>query len=251
MTRLNQILAVEKGLKATANRAVTDLYHSFQKTALFTGISRVYRPADDDSKELLPAENQPVRMNAFRALQDATRALTRLIDVTAVKDYANTEAFADVKINGRVLLEAVPVSHLLFLEKQLIDLQTMVNKLPVLDPSVEWTYDDNAESYRSKAVETHRSKKVPRNHVLAAATDKHPAQVQVYQEDVLVGYWTKTDFSGAVPQAFVRTLIERIETVAAAIKQAREQANMIEVQDQSIGAPIMNYVLTGKLPESE
>ena len=48
-------------------------------------------------------------------------------------------------------------------------------------------------------MQTLRTKKVPRNHVKAEATEKHPAQVEVYYEDVAVGYWTTVKFSGALP----------------------------------------------------
>lgn len=47
---------------------------------------------------------------------------------------------------------------------------------------------------------------VPRNHVKAEATDKHPAQVEVYHEDVPVGYWTTVKFSGALPARRVNEL---------------------------------------------
>jgi hypothetical protein len=35
--------------------------------------------------------------------------------------------------------------------------------------------------------------------VKAEATEKHPAQVEVYHEDVVVGQWKTVKFSGALP----------------------------------------------------
>ena len=87
-------------------------------------------------------------------------------------------------MDGSTLLRDVPVSYLLFLEKQLVDLHTFVKKLPVLDAAESWTIDPSADCWRTEAVRTMRTKKVPRNHVKAEATEKHPAQVEVYYEDV-------------------------------------------------------------------
>jgi hypothetical protein len=51
-------------------------------------------------------------------LRETSATLTRLFDVTPTKDWANCEARADVKVDGRVLVPDVPVAYLLFLEKQ-------------------------------------------------------------------------------------------------------------------------------------
>ncbi len=245
MPRLNQILAIEKGLKTTVNKAVTDAYHLIQKAALMTGMSRTYRPIDDESTEILPSEYQKVQVNAMDVFAEALRIQGRLIDVTAVKDFANRNAVADVVLDGVTLIGSVPVTHLLFLEKQLTDMQTFINKLPVLDPSETWTYDVDQNVYRTEPVETQRSKKVPRAQVLYPATEKHPAQVQAYTEDILVGYWTKTNFSGAVPQSVVRTLNARVERLLQAVKMAREEANSVEVADVHTAKPFIDYLLDG------
>lgn len=52
MTKLNQILAVEKGVKSDTQRKVTDAYHTIQKNALLSGISRTYQPVDDEGEDL-------------------------------------------------------------------------------------------------------------------------------------------------------------------------------------------------------
>lgn len=131
-------------------------------------------------------------------LRATAGTLTRLFDVTATKDWANRTAAADVVVDGTVLLPQVPVPYLLFLEKQLTDLHTFVRKLPVLDASEAWNLDPSTDAWKTDPVRTIRTKKVPRNHVKAEATEKHPAQVEVYYEDVPVGYWTTVKFSGAL-----------------------------------------------------
>lgn len=207
-----------------------------------SGISRTYRPKDEDG-DLLPPESTKLQVNAEDALRDAVDAFAKLFAVTLEKDGTNLQALADVVVDGQVLLNNVPVPYLLFLEKQLVDIKTMVSKLPVLDPSEDWQYEDAAGAWASAPVETTRTKKIPRNHIKAAATDKHPAQVEMYYEDVVVGYWKTIKFSGAVPQKRVSDLLKRVEAVQQAVKFAREEANNVQVQvDGQVSRRILDYI---------
>jgi len=134
------------------------------------------------------------------------------------------------------------VTYLLFLEKQLTDLHTFVHKLPVLDPSESWRFDPSQDCWASDTAETSKTKKVPRNHVKAEATEKHPAQVEVYHEDVVVGYWKTVKFSGALPAARVRELLERVERLQKAVKMAREEANGVAVESVKSGDKVFGYL---------
>lgn len=242
MTKLNQIIAVEKGVKAKAARTVTDTYHTIQKVGRFDGISRTYRPKDEAGDQL-PSESTLVQLKADEILADAGRALTRLLDVTLTKDTANCEAKADVVVDGVTVLRNVPVTYLLFLEKQITDVRTFITKLPTLDPSERWHHDAATGSWATEVTQTTRTKKVPRNHVKAPATDKHPAQVELYHEDVIVGTWSTVKFSGALPADRVIELTDRVDALLAAIKFAREEANGIEVTDQHAGRAIFDFLL--------
>ncbi len=210
MTKLNQIIAVEKGVKSKSLQDITAAHHKVQKPALLAGISRTYQPKDEEGEQL-PPESARVQIKAEEALREMSASLTRLFDVTATKDWANCSARADVVVDGRTIVTEVPVSYLLFLEKQLTDLHTFVKKLPVLDASESWSLDPSTDLWKTDPVRTIRTKKVPRNHVKAEATDKHPAQVDVYYEDVPIGYWTTVKFSGALPARRVNELLERVE----------------------------------------
>jgi hypothetical protein len=239
--KLSQIVAVEKSAKSQYENSITAAYHSIQKPETFSGIIRSYTPNDDEGEDL-PGEVQkvitsvPVQRDAF------TDAMTRIFDITSTKIDANTRARADVVVDGAVLLHDMPVETLLFLEKRLIDLQTFLSKIPTLDPAFDWEYDDAAECYATKPVITNRSKKVPRNHVKALATDKHPEQVEVYMEDVNVGKWSTTKLSGAVPAKQVTDWKQKVSDLQAAVKFAREEANSIEVVQQNVGDPIFTYL---------
>jgi hypothetical protein len=244
VAKLNQIIAVEKGVKTKAQQELTSAQHDLAKPALLSGISRTYQ-AKDEEGEQLPPESTRVQVQAEGVLRSAVAALTRLFDVTATKDWANCEARADVTVDGRVVVAAVPVSYLLFLEKQLTDLHAFVRRLPVLDAAESWTQDPSTDAWKTEPVRTIRTRKVPRNHVKAEATENHPAQVEVYYEDVPVGYWTTVKFSGALPARRVNELLDRVEKLQTAVKFAREEANGTEVTDRRVGEAVLGYVFGG------
>jgi hypothetical protein len=239
--KLNQIIAVEKGVKNKSFADLTDAHHAVQKSAPLAGISRVYQPKDEEGEQL-PPESTRVQLHTEDLLRQVAETLTRLFDVTATKDWSNLTARADVKVDEQTIARDVPVTYLLFLEKQLTDLHTFVKKLPVLDAAESWVRDDSTDSWKTEPVRTIRTKKVPRNHVKAEATEKHPAQVDVYYEDVAVGYWTTVKFSGALPAKRVNDLLDRVLKLQTAVKFAREEANNVEVVDQKVGAAVFGYL---------
>ncbi len=241
MPRLNQIIAVEKGIKTRSHTELTEAHHALQKPALLSGISRSYRPKDEEGEQL-PPEATRVQANAEEVIRKTGDILVALFDVTATKDYTNCKARADVVVDGKTLLAAVPVTYLLFLEKQLVDLHTFVKKLPVLDASESWIFDPSADCWATEPVQTSRTKKIPRNHVKAEATEKHPAQVEVYHEDVVVGQWKTVKFSGALPAKRVNELLGRVEKLQQAVKFAREEANNQEADEQKIGRSVLSYL---------
>ncbi len=241
MTRLNQIIAIEKGTKSKTTRDLTDAHHALQKQALLSGISRTYQPLDEMG-EKFPSESTKVQVKAEDLIKRTSEVLTELFDVTATKDEANCTARADVVVDGKVVLAKVPVSTLLFMEKQLTDIHTFVKKLPVLDPSETWHYNPATGCFATDAVTTVKTKKVPRNHVKSPATDKHPAAVDVYFEDVQQGSWATVKFSGALPQERVDQLLTRVDLLQRAVKFAREEANNVEVKSKNIGKEVFGYL---------
>jgi hypothetical protein len=91
-------------------------------------------------------------------------------------------------------------------------------------------------------LQTLKTFKTPRNHVKAEATEHHPAQVEVYYEDVTIGYWRTVKFSGALPAQRVNELLARIDKLSQAVKFAREEANSTEVEEQRIGDRVFQYL---------
>jgi len=243
MTKLHQILALEKGLKTKREKVMTAAYQLFQKgaTGPFLGISRSYQPRDDDG-EALPGEDNRVQTRVDEEIATVVEALTELIDLTVTKDAANCGATGTITVDGVDLAADVPVTTLLTLEKTLVDVRTLALEMPVLDPSFTWEYDDATDSYRSEIKQTTRTKKLRRSHVLYEATTEHPAQVEAYTEDVIVGDWDTIHFSGAVPASTRNAIVGRIEAVQKAVKVAREDANETEAPSVQIAERLLDYV---------
>lgn len=243
MPKLNQILAVEKGIKADGYSAMSEYHKINQKPDLFAGMKKEYQSNDADGDKL-PAESKKVQFIASDVLKQVRRQHTSMLNIIARKDWTNTQAKADVVVEGNVIIKDAPPTYLLFLEKQLSDLADLVGKMPVLDSGDDWTFDENTGLYRAPEVKTHRTKKVQRPIVLYDATDKHPAQTQLINEDIIEGYWTTTKFSGAMQRPSKMAMLERIEQLRQAVKTAREQANMQdEVPSPDIGAALYDFII--------
>lgn len=242
MAKLNQIIAIEKGVKARAASAVNENYKLIQKSELFNGFDKKYQPKDEEGDKL-PNESKFVQHQGAVLLQGSQKAWSELYEVTARKDWTNMTAKADVVLDGDVLIAGAPVTFLLFLEKNLTDLRTFVSHLPVLDAAESWDIDPNSGLFRTSAVSTSRTKKIQTPLVLYPATDKHPAQTQIVTEDVIAGIWQTVKLSGAMPRPMVAGYLERIEKLLKAVKEAREEANMApEVASPDVGAAIFGYV---------
>ena len=243
MTKLNQVIAIEKGVKARAHAQISELHKIIQKEKVFEGVARDYRPKDDDG-EALPSERKIVQFRVQEVLGALKLNVSELMDVTAQKDIANCSASAPVVIDGRAVLPELPVTTLLFLEKQVTDLRTFVSALPELDIAEAWSFDDHSGLYKTEPVQTQRTKKVQRALVLYPATDKHPAQTQLVTEDVIAGFWQAVRQSGALPKPQKMAMLARIDKLLIAIKEAREQANDSPANEKpQIGAQVFEYLL--------
>jgi hypothetical protein len=241
MGKLNQVIAAISGKKTKSTQTVTDCYQKMQKGELFSGISRTYQPKDEDG-ERLPSEAKTIQVLVQDLIDQAIAAWTEMFDVVATQDTANCTAAADVKIDGKAILSRVPVTHLLFLEKQLNDVTTFIRKIPILDPAEKWVYDEEADCYVTLPAETSRTKKVPRNHVKYEATKEHPAQVEMYYEDVVVGYWKTVKSSATLSTKQKNEMLERVRKLHEAVVQAREEANNTETINLKEGAVILKYI---------
>lgn len=242
MSLLNQLIAREATVKSRADKVVNGVYHAIQKTeSVFSGISRVYASTVDGGM-VRPPERTNVQLTVEQMITDITNSWVTLFDLTLTKDVANTEAKADVVVNGQVLIKDAPVPYLLWLEKRCEDMRAIVSKAPLLDPAENWHHDPVAGTWASEPATTISTDKTTVARVGYEATDKHPAQLQWVNVEVPVGTWTTIKFSGKMPRDRQIALLDRIDTLTVAVKTAREAANTYEFTDVTCGAAVLGYV---------
>lgn len=238
-TKLNQIVAVVQGRKARAQKVLTEAHHRWKPEAI-SGITKTYEPKDEDG-DRLPSESKQIHLDVRERIRDTMEQAIEFWDAVVTQEHGNTLAMAEPKVDSLTLGEQ-PVPVLLFLQKQLVDLHTFVSQLPVLPADREWSFDTNRNCYVTEPVESLRTAKVPQVLLKSEATEKHPAQTEVWLRDVAVGTWTTTHMSSAIPAKKRAEILRRIEALQDAVKIARETANATEIAQKQLGRSLVDYV---------
>lgn len=245
--KLHQIIALVGGKKPRVERLKGDVHHGWKDVAI-SGMSRTYRPFDENGTKL-PGEEKHVQTRVHEELPRLVEPVGELIDLISMQEAANTAATGEVKIDG-LSLGKLPVCALLAIEKQLVDLQTLISKVPTLPPDKKWRWDKNLDVFVSDPEKSVRTQKRFESLLLVAPTEHHPGQAQPVPVDDPVGEWTVVHHSGAISKQDQREMLERISKLIDEVKMARERANDTEVPTVSIGKSILEYVI-GKRAQQE
>lgn len=241
--RLNQVIAIEDGAKKTEYGDLSKAHHTLQKPDLFSGFIATYAPLSDDPSLSQPEQRKVIQQNAKAIVASTVNGLVEYWNVVATKDIGNCVAKADIVVDGVVLVKNLPVTYLLFLEKQLTSLFTFVSKLPVLDPAKEWEYDSNKGLYQGKFKEKRiRTRKVMKSLVKIEPGPHSPGQAEIVSVDETEGFWTQTDLSTAYPHDEIKNMLNKIGKLQEAVKMAREEANSITVDKAAFANSLLNYI---------
>lgn len=248
LTALLGILNGNDGVKARAKREETDAYHDLKRPTLFNGFTKTYTPLDEENGDKFPPESEILQRNVEDVLDGLVGTLAKSIDTQTAVDATNGNTTATLVIarNGdeEIVIEKIPVVTLLWLEKQLDNLKALVTAAPELNPTKEWIYNENDGVYVTAPRTSIKTKKVAVPIVLYPATDRHPAQVHVDNQDTTIGHWTTVDRSGAMPATRKRELLTRISELKDAVKTARETANATaEVVEINYGRELLEHLL--------
>jgi len=255
---LHTYVALRKGVQGVKTRELTAAHRTASESSLYEGQTRTYRPRNEDG-DVLPPENKNIRINGDGALNALVQAVARDWNLMATVDRGNQASFADVEVPTgattaagepvyRTVLSDVPVQFLLYLARELDDVRKYVAELPTLDPGVPWTYDEAVAAYVAEPVETNRTEREFRNHQVSAATKEHAEKVHVYEAPVTVGVWTLIRRSGALPLERKARLLQRIETLRAAVTEAHQRAGQVTVEDVEVARPLFDYLLGDDAP---
>jgi len=247
-SKLHEILAVENTTKKKAGIILAETKKTFQeKKDHFDGLERVYHPLDDNGDMIAPEVKELVT-TVGEKLDYTKKTLVSSIDVTLAKEATNSSgiAKAELKIGDNTFGE-LSATSLLALEQNLTQVRDLFKTIPTLDPTKVWVpADDRGEGiFRTNVEKKYRSVKKPTPMVMYEATKEHPAQVQILNEDVRVGHYEATYYSGRITPAKKAEILERVDTLISAVIKARCRANNVDVVDLKIGNKIFDYILKG------
>ena len=145
-----------------------------------------------------------------------------------------------------MLLENAPATALLELDKSAAKVHDIVSQIPTLEPGKNFVPDPSHEKsgmYRGRTETRTRTAKVQKPLVLAPATDKHAAQVQLISVDEPTGSIETQEWSGLITPSCKAAMLERAEKLQRAIKGALARANGVDVPvTGTVGDVMLKFV---------
>lgn len=245
MAKLHELLAVEGSLENQARTCLNDLRQTFEKKHhLFTEKLVTFTGNTEGASPVTEAQSK-METTVRQELAWIARHTTKSLDASFQVALTNTTAKATITL-GSLVIEDVPVTALLELEKRLSELLTLFKAIPTLDPAKGFTADSTRGKgfYQAREVRETRTKKASVKVVLYDATPEHPAQVQLVPEDVPVGTIQKQEWSSMLTPAEKGDLLDRTEDLIRAVKQARSRANEAEVDNgAAVGQALIGYLI--------
>ena len=250
MSKLHEVLAVEADKAGIAKRIMDETRGVFQsKHQLFLGAVKTLKMDNDgfDSLEAASSEKQLITTTVPDRLNYTAKAISDWLDVVSQKEHTNqTAAKADLVIGGVVLLTNVPATLLLGLEKKLKLVREIYNTIPTLAQGTDWEDDSSNIPHTFKAGRDEvraKTQKTNKSRVMYEATKEHPAQIEKWSEETVVGNYTTKYTSGMISSARKMELLSRVDDVIQAVKQARQRANNCQVvKNCNIGTILFNYI---------
>ena len=249
--KLHELIAVDGDVKSKSAKILEETFNTFNKRGdLFRGHTKsltMFKEADqaqnaiDDSHEI--TTTVPARLLYTKD------ALVRSMDVHFQKEVSNQEANADIIIDGEVLASNIPATYLLGLETELKKIRQVFAVAPTLDNGIEWVSDTNKKNIwkTAKPEESFKTAKTFRHIILDPAKIQGevgiPAQIEKWTDTENVGKYSKTSLSGCISSNQKHRLMERVDTLLVAVKQARMRANDREASNREIGETLMGYLL--------
>jgi len=246
MGKMHELLAVEADREAIYKKFVDEAINTFSKKVdHFMGQVRLLDMFDDSQKNLNTTDRKELVTTVDEKLSYVEDAAIKYFDVVLQKEKTNQAAVADLEVDGQVLATGLPATFLLGLETKLKFIRGMYEAIPTLDPGIEWDPDTSEKSGVYKTVhpdEKFKTAKTFQFRILVPPTDKHPAQVEKWEEQIPVGKYTTTAWSGKLSPGKKAYILGRIDKLIQAAKQARMRANNIDVVSMIIGEKIFDFI---------
>lgn len=247
MAKLHELLAVEGDLEGTYKKILEETTTTFaKKPGLFFGFSKELEMFADSAGGLeTPNEYQELTDTVHSKLEYTASSVKRYFDAVLQKEMTNQTARADLVVDGKVIADLLPATFLLGLETKLKALRKVYEAIPTLAPGKKWVPDPTKGEHvylTDRPDEKFKTAKTFKHKVLYEATDKHPAQIEKWEETENVGKYVTTTWSGMLTSAEKSEMIGRLDKLLRAVKKARQRANTAEVVKGSIGDKLFAFI---------
>ncbi len=238
--KLHQHLAAKKEVEQGYEKIKQETLKVFKTSDKVEGLQKDYTPFDDAGQKVPPEKKEVVTTVPDR-LRWFWNHATALIDFRATSDATNCEAKAKLEFGG-VDFGELPTTFLLALEKQLEELRAIYDSVPTLDMTRDWKASSRKDIFQHGPLDSFKSTKKTTAVVLYEATKEHPAQIKEVTEDIQIGRFSTTYFSGAVSPQDKADWLQRIDNFIVAVKKARMKANEVEIVDIVVGEKIFQAI---------
>lgn len=245
MAKLHEVLAVEGNLKNQTDAVRKELMQTFDKKRHHFTRKLVTFKSNQENVPPVTEEQLDLQSTIGAELKWITNIWKNSLDASYQVAEANTKARADVILDdGSIILKDVPATALLELEKRVQELHDFVNAIPTLDPAkgFQLAPNEGAGVYVAREEVRTRTKKTVSVLVKYPATDKHPAQTELVNEDVPVGTVHNQEWSGLITVTEKGLMLERAENLRRAVKKARARANEQSVEPVGFGEKLLKFV---------
>ena len=248
--RLHQVLAVRDDLKNKANLIQQETKKTFSsKGDHFDGLTKSYQKIKEDSTSI-PNEVKELVTTVKDKLEFSLASVVASIDAETTVSETNSSgvAVAELKV-GEVSFGKFSAITLLDLEKAFTNLRAVYGEIPTLDPTKSWKNNSTSipNTYASDKQVTYRSEKSKKVVTLAPASDKFPAQAQVFDSEDQVGFYETTWISGKITPTQKSDLLQKIDNMILAVKDAKSQANNVDAKDIKVGQRFIDFINKGIL----
>lgn len=242
---LHELLAVEGDLDGAHKKILEETRVTFtKKQDHFMGQHRKLEMFVEDGINY-PEEHKAIDTTVQEKLDYMKKTEIRYFDAMLQKEATNQTARADLVIDGITIGSSLPATFLLGMETRLKYLRSAYEVIPTLQPGVEWEKDASQghSIYKiAKPTEKLKTETIIEPVVLYKATKEHPAQIKEVSKVITVGKYILTSWSGMITPAEKSALLEKIDKLIRAFKQARQRANTTEVVKTSIGKELFAYI---------
>lgn len=249
--KLYELLVIEPDVRGRVRNIIQETVNTFKHKfmELYTGFIDTLKHFDSNDAISDTVDRKEITDTVVSKIDYTFQHVAEYYDLLLKKEMANTEAQADLTVGTVTFAKDLPATFLLGLENRLTELREVLVNMPTVPEGIAWEPDveKGKNIFRSKfPQERFKTKNVLKPFVMAAATDKHPAQVEKLTEVLNVGKYQKVLWDSRVTPAQKSEILGRFDTLMSAVKTARQKANAVDVpKDAEIGSKLFNYILNG------